>query len=128
MENSENASGDEPLTPDKIRKLFSKMGRPATRPTVVMLPDMVNARRSWTERLFSWPWRPHIATKSILNAALPAPGMIYLDSKRNVYYCRAADYMEVRKRVNERALSPREMLQNPERYSAEIRGYLEGIG
>ena len=34
-------------------------------PSLVIKTDIV-IPRSWVERLFSWPWRPHIKTKTIV--------------------------------------------------------------
>ena len=37
-------------------------------------------RRSWSERLFSRPWRPFKATRTVI-PKLPHPGAIQLDTK-----------------------------------------------
>jgi hypothetical protein len=32
---------------------------------IVTVPDTVTVRRTWRERLFSWPWRPRIRDKIV---------------------------------------------------------------
>lgn len=34
---------------------------------VYVHPDFAVVKRSWKERLFSWPWRPWVSTKQIPN-------------------------------------------------------------
>jgi hypothetical protein len=57
------------------------------------------ARRSWRERLLSWPWRPWVAAKEI-SVKVPDPHCYTFD---NVVVCHPAMATELRERLKEEA-------------------------
>lgn len=49
--------------------------------TLVVIPDTVDVRRGWLERLFTWPWRPGLTTKTVQNPRwLPDGAMAQVDT------------------------------------------------
>jgi len=47
---------------------------------LVVQDGTTTLNRSWEERLFTWPWKPWVATKEIVNM-IPNPDVFLIDRK-----------------------------------------------
>jgi hypothetical protein len=68
----------------------------------VMRPRPVTVERSWPERWFSWPWRPWIATKAVLDPPVVAED--YAVNISNDLFCSETIYERLR--ANRRSEDP----------------------
>lgn len=64
---------------------------------ITIIPSTIEVNRSWSERLFSWPWRPKQKTKWIDNIAAPDDGEFF--QVGDVFWCNERTAAEYRQAV-----------------------------
>lgn len=51
---------------------------------LIEIDPAVQVRRTWKERLLSWPWRPWVKLKWILNPSYPKRGTYFMINKDTI--------------------------------------------
>lgn len=65
---------------------------------IIIVPDVVVKKRTWKERLFTFPWKPFKMTKKVPNPSSIKDGEFFAYGTK--YYCNKRTYNELIKRTN----------------------------
>lgn len=66
---------------------------------IIRVDSFITVKRTWQERLFSWPWRPFNKTKLIENPGAPKVGEGYQIG--DTFYLRTSDAIILEQKLRE---------------------------
>lgn len=66
---------------------------------IVRMQEFLYRKRTWVQRLFSWPWRPWVRLEQYENPLLPEKGVGFKIG--DTFYMRESDAIQIERNLND---------------------------